>query len=196
MGASVFSWGVVVTPAVAEMKRIDFTVRSEPNQSFATLMQQAEFLATSFVEQGFAEDTSITEVSVNILGERNGQQVPLLVSRVARSDWQGQPEIRPWTRYFRTSAVLLGFRKPAEPNYTPAIAPSSASEQTPATTNSGTTYIQQPTATPNTTDSSVQPIPTPNTGTIVQPSTPPTGNTTQPITSPGAGLELNDPGFR
>lgn len=208
LGASVFGcWGIVATPAVAEIKRIDFTVRSEPNQSFSTLMQQAESLATSFIEQGFAEDTSVTEISVNILGERNGQQVPLLVSRVVRSDWQNQPEIRPWTRYFRTSAVLLGFRKPSEPNYTPAIAPNSPEPNSTTTTNtqqqspaSGATSIQQPTVTPNTTESSVSPIPTPA-STIVQPPTPTpttgnTTNTTQPITSPGATLEESDPGFR
>lgn len=204
LGASLFScWGIFTAPAAAEMKRIDFTLRSEPNQSFSTLMQQAESLATDFIEQGFAEDSSVTEVAVHILGERNGQQVPLLFSRVARSNWQNQPEIRPWTRYFRTSAVLLGFRKPSEPNYTPAIAsPSPVSEPTPdaTTTNpaSGTTYIQQPTTTPSTTDAIPQT--SPSTGTIIQPPTPsttsPVNNTTQPITSPGASLEESDPGFR
>lgn len=208
LGASVISWGIVATPAAAEIKRIDYTVRSEPNQSFSTLIQQAESLATSFIEQGFAEDTSVTEISVNILGERNGQQVPLLASRVARSNWQNQPQIRPWTRYFRASAVLLGFRKPAEPNYTPAIAPipveeSNSATSTPTQSPAGTTFIQQPTATPNTTDSPIQAIPTPNSGTTVQPPTPTpiptTGNTTdttQPLTSPDTTLEESDPGFR
>lgn len=121
LGASLICWGILATPAAAELRRIDDTIRSEPEQTFETLMQQAESLATDLVNQGFAED-NVTEVSVHILGERHGQQVPLLFSRVSRADWQKHTGIRQWTRYFRASGVLLGFFKPEQPNQTPLSA--------------------------------------------------------------------------
>ncbi|MUL35700.1 hypothetical protein [Gloeocapsopsis dulcis] len=199
---SLSCWGIIAAPAVAEMKRIDHTLRSEPNQTFTTLMQEAEALATTLVEQGFTED-NVTEVSVNILGERHGQQVPLLSSRVSRTDWQKQLGIQHWTRYFRTSGVLLGFFKPEEPNQSPLSAfPNPTSESTLNPT-SGDSSIQQPALPPGIPPSIQQSIPT-------SPSaTPDINNNTQQITIPsaanspspddvlrGASPEESDPGYR
>ena len=88
-------------------RQIDVTLKTQDNQTFNELIQQAETQAISLIEQEFASSPSITEIAVTILGDRQGQQVPLLFSRVSRSNWQQQPTIRQWTRYFATSAVLL-----------------------------------------------------------------------------------------
>ena len=162
----------------AGTRQIDFTLRSENNQTFTALMQQAEVLAKSLIERGFAESPDTTELSVNILGERDGQEVPLLFSRVSRSDWQKQPSIRQWTRYLGTSAELLGFKKP---------------------------QVQQSNS-PVYRGTSTQPPTSPPSGTSTQPPTsPPSGTSTQPPTSPpssgtsvpsGASLEENDLGYR
>lgn len=78
-------------------------------------MQQAEALARKLVEQAFAQSSSLLEVSITIVGEHNGQEVPLLDSRVSRSNWQKEPRIQTWTRYASNSATLLGFSKPKVP---------------------------------------------------------------------------------
>ena len=126
---SIFSsLGLLTLPVRAEKQQVDFTTPSRENQSaetkeiqsrlksnhqtFAALLQEAELLATRSIEQGFAESPTIKEISVSILGERDGQEAPLLLSRVSRSDWQKQPSIQKWTKYFSSSAVLLGFLKP------------------------------------------------------------------------------------
>ncbi len=93
-------------------RQINVTLKTQENQTFNQLIQQAEVSAIALIEQEFATNFGITEVSVTILGDRQGQQVPLLFSKVSRSDWQQQPTIRQWTKYFATSAVLLGFNKP------------------------------------------------------------------------------------
>lgn len=103
---------VNATPAWAETNSLYFTLSSDGHQTFETLVQQAESKAQQLIKQGFAQKASVTEVSVTILGERNGQQVPLLFSKVSRSNWQTKPKIEPWTKHFRNSAVLLGFLKP------------------------------------------------------------------------------------
>lgn len=150
-------------------KQVNFILKAQPEQTFSQLIQQAELQATNLVEQAFTANPSITEVAVSILGDRNGQQAPLLIARVSRNDWQQQPAIRQWTKYFATSAVLLGFNQPVE---TPSAAP-----ETPPTPR------QQPS------NSTVQPSSSPS-----QSNPPAAPNNSQP--SGGASLEESDPGYR
>lgn len=107
--------GAIAAPYLAEPRRIDYTLSSQANQTFSGLMQQAEALAENLVKQAFAQNPGLTEVSITIVGKHNGQEVPLLFSRVSRSNWQKEPRIQPWTRYASTSARLLGFSKPKVP---------------------------------------------------------------------------------
>ena len=99
-------------PARAETKSFDFTLSSSGERNFEALVQQAESVASNLIEKEFAKRSSLTEVSVTIVGERNGQEVPLLFSKVSRSNWQTKPKIQRWTKYFGKAAVLLGFKKP------------------------------------------------------------------------------------
>lgn len=106
--------GAIASPAWAESRQT-VTLSSQGNQTFVGLMQQAEALVENLVEQAFAQSPSLTEVSITIVGEHNGQEVPLLFSRVSRSNWQKEPRVQPWTRYASNSAILLGFLKPKIP---------------------------------------------------------------------------------
>ena len=149
-------------------RQIDVTLKTQDNQTFNELIQQAEIQAISLIEQEFAANSRTTEIAVTILGERQGQQVPLLSSRVSRSQWQLQPIIRQWTRYFATSAVLLGFNQPQR---TPA--PPAQSIPNPPRNQRVT-----PTTTPS---NSVLPVPSSNNA---------------PPAPKGASLEETDPGYR
>lgn len=100
---------VTVPTALAETKELNLTLESIGNPSFETIMKQAQELAEQSVEQEFTDNPEITEVSITILGDRNGQIVPLLRSKVSRSQWQQDPRIYLWTKYFNNSGVLLGF---------------------------------------------------------------------------------------
>ncbi len=149
-------------------RQIDVTLKTQDNQTFNELIQQAEIQAISLIEQEFVNNSSITEIAVTILGDRQGQQVPLLFSRVSRSNWQLQPTIKQWTRYFPTSAVLLGFNQPPK-NPTP-----------PAQSIPNTPINQRITPT------------TPSNSTPVAPTAP----NNAPTAPSGAGLEETDPGYR
>lgn len=164
----------------AETREIDFTLSSESNQTFSALMEQAEFLATSFIKQEFAENPSTTKISVSILGFRNGQEAPLLFSKVSRSDWQRQPRIQQWTRYFSSSAVLLGFNKPQIQQSTSAPSPVISTQQS-TSTPSRVISTQQSTSTPSPVISTQQSTSAPSRSTF---------NPT------GVSLEEGDPGFR
>jgi hypothetical protein len=108
-----------VTPHLAaadvSIMRLKQTLRSDGNQTFETLIQQAEIVSNQLIEQAFAGDSTITEVSVEIFGERNGQEALMLLSKVSRSNWQRQPMIRQWSKRFSVSQYLLGFVKPPTP---------------------------------------------------------------------------------
>ena len=149
-------------------RQIDVTLKTQDNQTFNELIQQAEIQAISLIEQEFVNNSSITEIAVTILGDRQGQQVPLLFSRVSRSQWQLQPIIRQWTRYFATSAVLLGFNQPPKNPAPPAQ------------------------SIPNTPRN--QRV-TPTTPSNLIPAAPTTPNNAPTVPS-GASLEETDPGYR
>lgn len=112
----------IASPAWAESKSFNFTLISGGSQTFKSLTEQAESLASNSIKQEFAENSSLSEITITILGERNGQEVPLLVAKVSRSQWQAEPIIQNWTRYLGNSATLLGFNKPKQ---TQATSPNS-----------------------------------------------------------------------
>jgi hypothetical protein len=120
LGALVALNMALSTPAWAEPKQISILLSSQGSQEFESLIQQAESVASNLIQQVFAESLDITEVSVTIVGEHNGQQVPLLSSNVSRSNWQTKPNVQAWSRYFGTAESLLGFVKPQEPAATVA----------------------------------------------------------------------------
>jgi len=120
LGALVALSMALSTPAWAEPKQISILLSSQGSQDFETLMQQAKSVAGNLIQQAFAESPDITEVSVTIVGEHNGQQVPLLSSNVSRSNWQTKPNVQAWTQYFGTAESLLGFVKPQQPAATVA----------------------------------------------------------------------------
>lgn len=108
-----------VNLASAEIKERDLILNFNSNQSFETLIQQAEALAKQSIDREFTEKAALTEISLTILVERHGQIVPLLRSKVSRSQWQKNSNIQRWTQYLvSNSGVLLGF-------YNPSVSPTS-----------------------------------------------------------------------
>lgn len=106
---------VMMSGAIAQIQELHLILNSDKIQSFASLVQEAEELAKSAIAREFQESPKAREVSILILGDRNGQIVPVLRSRVSRSAWQQNPNIESWTRYFSNySEVLLSYKEPEE----------------------------------------------------------------------------------
>lgn len=99
-------------PAFAETKFVNISLKVEANQKFNALMQQAESIAINLIDQEFNQVSKITEVGIIVSCDRNGQEVPILSSRVTRTNWQAQPSIESWTKYFTKAEILLGFNLP------------------------------------------------------------------------------------
>ncbi|MEG3842680.1 hypothetical protein [Microcoleus sp. herbarium14] len=99
-----------VSIGLAETKERYLTIDSDGSQSFAGLVQQAEDLAALSIAREFQENPGLTEVTIVITADRSRQRVPVLRSRVSRSQWQKDSRIEQWTRYFADAKLLLGFR--------------------------------------------------------------------------------------
>ena len=99
-------------PAFAETKFINISLKTGANQSFNNLMQQAESTAINSINQEFNRLSKITEVGIIVSCDRNGQVVPILSSRVSRTNWQAHPSIESWSKYFTKAEILLGFNLP------------------------------------------------------------------------------------
>lgn len=96
--------------ASAEPAQITLSIDATSVPFFSDLVNQAESLAEIEFSRRFQADPSINELQITVLGERNGQLVSLLSSKVSRNAWQASSDIHQWTRYFATSSVLLGYR--------------------------------------------------------------------------------------
>ena len=118
------------TPARSQPKALSLVLSSEGMPSFASLIQQAELQTSKLIQQEFDRKPRITEITVTVVGDRNGQQVPLLHTKVSRVDWRSQPVLSHWTKYFSNSALLLGF------SLSPNGMNASASQGTPVNVNS------------------------------------------------------------
>ncbi|MGQ4649127.1 hypothetical protein [Lyngbya aestuarii] len=123
--------------ALAERIERNFLINSNGIQSFENLVQYAENFAKNSIDQEFTANPKATEVNLIILGEHQGQVVPLLRSTVSRSQWQQNFKMRSWTRYFASSAFLLGFRdtqpsQASKPQSRPRVRSRSRLENDPA----------------------------------------------------------------
>ncbi|MFY7805003.1 MAG: hypothetical protein ACOVQ7_16415 [Limnoraphis robusta] len=156
--SSFWMWSSI---AVGEVNERHFTIDAN-SPSYNVLVQKAETLAKQSIEQAFKENSTLEAITIMILGERGGQTVPILRTRVTRSQWQANSDVSEWTRYFPPSQSLLGYR-----NNTPTQ--SSSRSVSPGRT------PPQPTAQPPRSQPSASPVP--------PPPTQPTQTTAQPTQS-------------
>lgn len=182
--------------AVAEVNERHLTIDAN-TPSYNVLVQKAETLAKQSIEQAFKENSTLEAITIMILGERGGQTVPILRTRVTRSQWQANSDVSEWTRYFPPSQSLLGYR-----NNTPT---QSASRSAPSPRSRPQSSTQpapsQPSASP------VPPPPPQPTQTTAQPTqsnSPQTQPSPQspnvirlePRSTPRRRAREDDPGFR
>ncbi|MBD1840772.1 hypothetical protein H6F78_06930 [Coleofasciculus sp. FACHB-64] len=121
----VFSQIQEFTTQQPERQQIDLIFSPNTNQSFEDVLEQAESIASNSVEQGFAQNPEVTQIYIRIFGDVKGQVAPLLFSKVYRSDWQTEPKIDRWIRYFDNSGLLLGFYNNSSNSSSPPIPPTS-----------------------------------------------------------------------
>jgi hypothetical protein len=150
--------GLLLTQvALASPTEVNLSIKRQPSENYDRFVQRAETLATQTVQQRFAENQSLDELRVLVVGENQGAIAPLLTVQVNRLDWRGEPNVKRWQTVFPYSQDLLGFNQqqaqidkptvPTSPISTPEPVMSPSPIPTPDTT--ATPPKQPPTLDPS-----------------------------------------------
>ncbi|MEO0986304.1 MAG: hypothetical protein AAFY20_12230 [Cyanobacteria bacterium J06639_14] len=84
---------------------IDMPVYSQVTHG--DLIIQAEGLVEAAINRQFGQVSELLKVEVVVLGNRNGEMVPILTTVVSRNQWQENPQVNAWTQYYSNSYALL-----------------------------------------------------------------------------------------
>lgn len=135
----IISFLISVPSALAQSKESNLLLNLNTNQSFEKILEQAEDLAQLSILEEFRTNPETREISILVSGENNGQIVPLLRSKVSRSQWQINSNIQRYTVYFGSSGVLLGFYSPSvsprRPENSQLVSPTSPENSQPVRSN-------------------------------------------------------------
>ncbi|NEQ46787.1 MAG: hypothetical protein F6K00_25900 [Leptolyngbya sp. SIOISBB] len=94
-------------PAKAETTRVMVDIPIYSNiVSEREVVLEAELLVSNTINQNFSQNPALTTVEVVVMLNRNGEVMPLSETRVSREDWQKQPVVDAWTRYYNSSIEL------------------------------------------------------------------------------------------
>lgn len=97
----------VETSTVEPVHEVVLTLEASDYSSYSRLMQQAQQSTTNLIQRAFNENPNWSVVSVHILGSRDGNILPLMVTQVSRSNWQARPDVGYWGQSTGLSARLL-----------------------------------------------------------------------------------------
>jgi hypothetical protein len=71
------------------------------------LAAQAESLIRDALNRQFSQRSNLSTVQVDVVGDRHGELIPLLTVTVSRAQWQANPQVSAWGRYYSASYTLL-----------------------------------------------------------------------------------------
>jgi hypothetical protein len=151
---------VTPQPSRAYNSRVDVRLDRLTNETFDALMRRAEVVARAAAQRSFDRDVLISDVSVQILGQNAGTEMPLMALDVSRQNWQNRPDVRRWATYYKSARVLFGLPSqgdfaipnPAGAGFTPVNTPQPMTAPAP-----GASPIPMPIDTPG-----IQSTPTPS----------------------------------
>lgn len=169
--------------AHAYISRVDIVLDVKSGELFETFLRRAETVARAAAQRSFDRDILISEVSVIVVGQKNGFSVQVLSLQASRTQWRGHPDPRRWITYYQNARVLLGFGNSPGKSATsaPVVQTQSNPKQTTAdkssagaTGNSPAVPPASPMFGPTSTDPSPGPTPVPM-------ANPPVGTPIKPI---------------
>ncbi len=150
-----------IPPVRAYNSRVDVRLDRLTNETFDALMRRAEVVARAAAQRSFDRDVLISDVSVQILGQNAGTQMPLMSLDVSRQNWQNRPDVKRWATYYKSARVLFGIPSQGEfavPNGAGAgFAPVNAPPEPMTPPAPGASPIPMPIDTPG-----IQPSPSPS----------------------------------
>ncbi|MBD2077042.1 hypothetical protein H6F86_24770 [Phormidium sp. FACHB-592] len=94
-------------PAHAEMQGLVIELPVYGQAVPGSLTAQAELLVSSAIERQFKQNPGLSTIQVVVTGDRNGEIIPILTTTASRAQWQANPQVKAWTKYYSASYALL-----------------------------------------------------------------------------------------
>lgn len=92
---------------------------------YEDFFRRAEAMVSDEISRQFSQNPDLPKVEVMVVGDRNGEIVPILTTTVSRAQWQETPRVSIWTEYYNPSYALLQ-RHEGQPTETVARTPARA----------------------------------------------------------------------
>lgn len=75
---------------------------------YREIIAQAEQLANNEISRQFSQNPELVEIQAVVMGDRNGEIVPMLEATVSRDQWRENPQVSVWkVEYYNASYALL-----------------------------------------------------------------------------------------
>lgn len=94
-------------PARAEAESIVVDMSVYGQVEYGDFFRRAEAMAGDEISRQFSQNPNLSEVQVVVVGDRDGEIVPILTTTVSRAQWQETPRVSAWTEYYNASHALL-----------------------------------------------------------------------------------------
>ncbi|MEM9265513.1 MAG: hypothetical protein AAGA46_08310 [Cyanobacteria bacterium P01_F01_bin.13] len=70
------------------------------------LVIRAESMVSQEINRYFEANPGLTGIEVVVLGSRSGDVIPVLATTVSRAQWQENPQVSAWTKYYSAYALI------------------------------------------------------------------------------------------
>lgn len=107
-------------PVHAETQDVVIEIPVYGQTLYSDLTVQSELLVSNAINRQFSQNLGLATIQVVVLGNRHGEIIPILTTKVSRTEWKDNPQVNVWTRYYSAFHALLQRHEQAE---TVAMAP-------------------------------------------------------------------------
>jgi hypothetical protein len=101
-------------PVQAETQDVVINIPVYGQTISSDLTAQAELLVGKAINDRFGQNSDLFTIQVVVAGDRNGEIIPILTTTVSRTQWQENPQVHAWTKYYSASQALLQRHEQAE----------------------------------------------------------------------------------
>ncbi|MBW4489381.1 MAG: hypothetical protein KME12_16455 [Trichocoleus desertorum ATA4-8-CV12] len=94
-------------PAHAEAQGVVIDIPVYGQTLYSDLTTRAESLVSNAINDQFGQNPGLSTIQVVVTGDRHGEIIPILTTTVSRTQWQENPQVNAWTKYYSASQALL-----------------------------------------------------------------------------------------
>ncbi len=107
LGTVAIALTISFRPALANPEaRVSIDLPLGEAMTHEDMVIEAESIVNDEVSNRFASEPDLSAIEVTVLGNRNGDIIPIVITSVSRADWQANPSVSTWSSYYRAYALF------------------------------------------------------------------------------------------